>query len=154
MALQLAAHSDAKSGPVGSNGGQFWSFRPVRPLNKIVLSFSGSPDQTLNLISITFSSNPTDIITVGGVGPEPLTYTETVNIDGDIIEISGMIANYKGYNVIRSIKFSTNKKEYGPYGANAGTPFNIKIPEGNKIVGFFGNSGWYVDAIGAYYAAK
>ncbi|KAK4756485.1 hypothetical protein SAY87_006612 [Trapa incisa] len=51
-----------------------------------------------------------------------------------------------GTPVIRSLTFKTNKKTYGPFGMELGTPFCFQL-EGHHIVGFKGRSGWYLDAI-------
>ncbi|EXB51027.1 hypothetical protein L484_023729 [Morus notabilis] len=54
-----------------------------------------------------------------------------------------------GKDVIRSLTFKTNKKTYGPYGDEEGTPFSLPIENG-LIVGFKGRSGFVLDAIGFY----
>lgn len=51
--------------------------------------------------------------------------------------------------VIRSLTFKSNKRTYGPYGVEEGTPFSLPI-EGGHIVGFKGRNGWYLDALGFY----
>lgn len=67
--------------------------------------------------------------------------------------ISGTYGIYEGVNVLLSIKFYTNIKEYGPFGSdNDGTPFSFVIQGGGEIVGFHGRSGYFIDAIGAYVA--
>lgn len=58
---------------------------------------------------------------------------------------------YGGSPVIRSLTFSSNKRKFGPFGVEGGTPFSMPM-EGGQIVGFKGRSGWYVDAIGFYIA--
>ena len=52
--------------------------------------------------------------------------------------------------VVTSLTFRTNKgRTYGPYGEETGTPFSIPAANG-CIVGFWGRSGWLLDAIGVY----
>jgi hypothetical protein len=52
--------------------------------------------------------------------------------------------------VITSLTFRTDKgRTYGPYGEGTGTPFSIPAANG-CIVGFWGRSGWLLDAIGVY----
>uniref|UniRef100_M0ZRB6 Jacalin-domain protein n=1 Tax=Solanum tuberosum TaxID=4113 RepID=M0ZRB6_SOLTU len=58
---------------------------------------------------------------------------------------------YGGSPVIRSLTFSSNKRKFGPFGVEGGTPFSMPM-EGGQIVGFKGRSGWYLDAIGFYIA--
>jgi hypothetical protein len=49
--------------------------------------------------------------------------------------------------VIRSLAFSSNKRTFGPFGVEEGTPFTLSM-DGASIVGFKGRGGWYLDAIG------
>lgn len=68
-----------------------------------------------------------------------------------MISISGYISPvvHGGSPVIRSLTFKSNRRTFGPYGVEEGTPFSLPI-EGGKIVGFKGRSGWYLDSIGCY----
>ncbi|KAH0982467.1 hypothetical protein GBA52_009644 [Prunus armeniaca] len=52
-----------------------------------------------------------------------------------------------GPRLIRSLKFQSNRRTFGPYGIEEGTPFTFTV-DGGKIVGLKGRSGWYLDAIG------
>ena len=54
-------------------------------------------------------------------------------------------------SVIRSLTFKTNKRTFGPYGQEEGTPFNVPIEKG-LIIGFIGRSGELLDAIGFHLA--
>lgn len=56
---------------------------------------------------------------------------------------------YGGGPVIRSLTFKSNKRTFGPFGVEVGTPFNFS-PNGGLIVGLYGRSGWFLDAIGFY----
>ncbi|KAM3749711.1 hypothetical protein ACB098_05G208000 [Castanea mollissima] len=66
-----------------------------------------------------------------------------------LTSFSGTVKDMGAHIVIRSLRFKTNKTEYGPYGTVAGQPFSCSM-EGGVIVGFHGRAGDYVDAIGAY----
>ena len=66
-----------------------------------------------------------------------------------ITEVSGYTGKVRGYTVVRSLTFKTNKKTYGPYGVTSGTPFNLPIENG-LIVGFKGSIGYWLDYIGFY----
>lgn len=48
-----------------------------------------------------------------------------------------------------SLIFESNRKIYGPFGIQQGTPFSLSTI-GGKIVGFHGRSSWYLDSIGIY----
>ena len=52
-----------------------------------------------------------------------------------------------GSPVIRSLTFKSNKRTFGPFGIEEGTPFTFSM-DGGLIVGFNGRCGWYLDAIG------
>uniref|UniRef100_A0ACD5X7W9 Uncharacterized protein n=1 Tax=Avena sativa TaxID=4498 RepID=A0ACD5X7W9_AVESA len=53
--------------------------------------------------------------------------------------------------VVTSLTFRTDKgRTYGPYGEETGTSFSIPAANGACIVGFWGRSGWLLDAIGVY----
>lgn len=68
-----------------------------------------------------------------------------------LTSISGYIAEDYGFRAIRSLKFYSNKRVYGPYGEETGTSFTIPMVDDGRIVGFFGGCNVYVDAIGAYF---
>ncbi|KAF4380944.1 hypothetical protein F8388_011866 [Cannabis sativa] len=56
-------------------------------------------------------------------------------------------------DVILSLSFQTNLKTYGPFGTTTGRgePFTAPIGgEDSLVVGFFGRSGYYLDALGIY----
>lgn len=50
---------------------------------------------------------------------------------------------------VRSLTFVSNQKIHGPFGVELGTFFSVP-KAGERIVGFYGRSGWFLDAIGAY----
>lgn len=70
----MAITTDAISGPLGNNGGNFWSFRPINKINQIVIS-SGGPGIN-NPIGITFScikdDGSKDMFTIGGGGTDTI----------------------------------------------------------------------------------
>ncbi|RQR26686.1 DUF1929 domain-containing protein [Burkholderia sp. Bp9143] len=62
-----------------------------------------------------------------------------------------------GDSTITKISFVTNTGQtFGPYGQNQGqtrnTPFDYSVPAGMQIVGFTGNAGQYLNALGVLYA--
>lgn len=54
---------------------------------------------------------------------------------------------YGGSPVIRSLTFKSNKRVFGPFGVEEGTPFTFSM-DGGRLVGFNGRSGWYLDSLG------
>ncbi|XP_048128147.1 jacalin-related lectin 4-like [Rhodamnia argentea] len=79
--------------------------------------------------------------------------------DEYLTSISGYLYEYVPHSGIRSLTFQTNKKTIGPIGDQMGLHdgrcdwgFHLYSPAtGGKIVGFFGWSGEYLEAIGAYF---
>jgi hypothetical protein len=73
-----------------------------------------------------------------------------------VTAVEGTIGRFGGVPdlVITSLTFrSSTGRTYGPYGntAAAGTPFfSLPVADGAGIVGFWGRSGWLLDAIGVY----
>ena len=67
-------------------------------------------------------------------------------------EVSGTFALYgrDNHNIITSLKFVTHVKSYGPFGQAKGTTFTIPVQKNSSIVGFFGRSGIYLDALAVY----
>lgn len=52
-------------------------------------------------------------------------------------------------NVICSLTLETNKKSYGPFGVEDGFKFSFPTV-GLKVVGIYGRSGLFLDAIGIH----
>nr|GME19688.1 mannose/glucose-specific lectin-like [Ipomoea batatas] len=154
----MAAPKDAISGPWGNIEGNFWSFRPVNKINQIVIHYGAGYNPIALTFSCTKDDGSKDTITVGGGGPDRIIAIDTVNIFNAaeyLIMISGTIGIYEGNNVLRSIKFTTNMKELGPFGQNDGEPFTATVNfVPNEIVGFLGHSGYYINAIGTYNLPK
>ncbi|KAJ1261572.1 hypothetical protein BS78_09G040400 [Paspalum vaginatum] len=69
-----------------------------------------------------------------------------------VTEISGTYGPFEGHaGVVRSLAFVTNVGKHGPFGRpGEGTPFSVPVQDGGCIVGFFGRSGYLLDALGVY----
>ncbi|KAL0743318.1 hypothetical protein Bca4012_084831 [Brassica carinata] len=79
-------------------------------------------------------------------------FTFQLGSDEYITALSFYVETLITQNVVTSLTFITNKKNYGPYGNKSG--FHVFVPEetGKQIVGFHGISGNVLNALGAYYA--
>lgn len=68
-----------------------------------------------------------------------------------LTSIHGLYGSLKGWGpiLIKSLTLISNKRTYGTYGTEEGTYFSLPMI-GGKIVGFHGNGGWYLDAIGIH----
>jgi len=69
-----------------------------------------------------------------------------------IKEVSGTYGPFGDHAcVVRSLTFVTNLgKKHGPFGEPGDTPFSVPVQDGGRVVGFFGSSGWLLDAVGVY----
>ncbi|MFZ6694016.1 jacalin-like lectin [Undibacterium sp. SXout20W] len=86
----------------------------------------------------------------GGTGGNPASFT--VPAGQYLVRIYGI----SGDSAIAKISFVTNTGQvFGPYGLDQGqstnTSFDYTVPTGNKIYGFAGSSGQYLNAIGVIY---
>ncbi|GKD23325.1 retrotransposon protein, putative, ty3-gypsy subclass [Tanacetum coccineum] len=69
-----------------------------------------------------------------------------------LTRISGTFGQYDDLTVITSLYFRVGKnKVYGSYGRPCGTAFSLPVVQG-KFTGFFGDSGDYLDKLGAILA--
>ncbi|XP_062211490.1 horcolin-like isoform X2 [Phragmites australis] len=68
-----------------------------------------------------------------------------------VTEIAGTVGPIGDFtHTISSLKFVTNRANYGPFGRGAGTPFNVPVLNNGSIVGMFARAGDFLDAIGFY----
>ncbi|KAB1220630.1 Mannose/glucose-specific lectin [Morella rubra] len=131
-------------GPWGGGGGVEWSDVFLGGLQEIIIDTAGG----LYIKSIFFKpgSIPEGDIYIKISLDWPTEYL--VRIDGTHgFQSQGL------EDIIRSLTFVTNENTYGPYGtvSEEDTSFTIPIKIG-KVVGFHGQSGEAVDAIGIYLA--
>ncbi|CAO2144161.1 unnamed protein product [Urochloa humidicola] len=85
----------------------------------------------------------------GGVGGS----IRTINLGPSefVKEVSGTYGPFPPLpNIITSLTLVTNLSSYGPFGQPAGTTFHTRVDRTGTIVGFFGRSGTYLNAIGVY----
>jgi hypothetical protein len=71
---------------------------------------------------------------------------ETVNM------VSGTCGTYQGVTIVTTLTFGTNLKTYGPFGTQQSNPttFVVSTKANQSVVGFFGRSGIFLDAMGVY----
>ena len=66
-----------------------------------------------------------------------------------LISVSGTYGAEYGLEIVQSITFISNMRSYGPFGLKKGTHFNL-ASAGDKLAGFHGRCGFYLDSIGAH----
>ncbi|MCL7037424.1 hypothetical protein MKW94_003906 [Papaver nudicaule] len=90
----------------------------------------------------------------GGSGGFKTTKLITLDFPGEYLKsISGQYGSIHDWSpvFIRSLTLESNRKKYGPFGSQQGTPFSFPATNTpSKIIGFHGHSSWYLTAIGVY----
>lgn len=68
----------------------------------------------------------------------------------NVVKVTGTIGEFEGDTIVTSLTILTNVGTYGPFGNENGTPFNLPKNDGDKVVGFFGRAGLFLNALGVY----
>ncbi|GAV80272.1 Jacalin domain-containing protein/LRR_2 domain-containing protein [Cephalotus follicularis] len=132
-------------GPWGGNGGTIWDDGTYSGVRGITLNYGDCIDS----IRVVYDKNGTPITADkhGGVGGSRAAEIKLQFPEEYLISVSGYYCSYGGSIVIRSLTFKSQRRTFGPFGVEVGTPFTLTT-EGGQIVGFKGRSGWYLDSIG------
>ncbi|KAB5532450.1 hypothetical protein DKX38_019120 [Salix brachista] len=134
-------------GPWGGNGGSSWDDGIYHGVREITIVY----DQCIDSINFVYNKNgkPITAENHGGVGGSRTAEIKLQYPEEYLTSVNGHYCPivYGGSPVIRSLAFSSNKRTFGPFGVEEGTPFTLSM-DGASIVGFKGRSGWYLDAIG------
>ncbi|KAI3786149.1 hypothetical protein L1987_45280 [Smallanthus sonchifolius] len=134
-------------GPWGGNGGDEWDDGVHNGVREINLVYGSCIDS----IRVTYDNNGKPFLAEkhGGIGGSKSAQIKLQFPEEILVSVSGHSCRviYGGHPVIRSLTFKTNKRTYGPFGVEEGTPFNF-MTNGGRIVGFYGRSGWFLDSLG------
>ncbi|MBI2731902.1 MAG: DUF1929 domain-containing protein [Aquabacterium sp.] len=103
------------------------------------------------LDSIQGLATPANLPSHGGTGGSAVTVTWPAN--EYLVRIYGKVGST---GVISVLNFVTNTgRVLGPYGTGQGqtsnTAFDYTVPTGNRVLGFTGNAGTYLNALGVIY---
>ncbi|RLM58763.1 jacalin-related lectin 3-like [Panicum miliaceum] len=151
-------------GPWGGSGGQpFYMRGPSAPrLRSITLHHSISGIHSLaceySLPGDEAAANRIRTAGPWGRHRSAELHRATIKLSAgeQVTAVEGTIGRFGGVPdlVITSLTFrSSTGRTYGPYGSTVatGTPlFSVPAADGASIVGFWGRSGWLLDAIGVY----
>jgi hypothetical protein len=69
--------------------------------------------------------------------------------DEYLTSVKGHLGDCNGRFCVRSLTFVGNRRTFGPYGREEGSPFELPA-SGGRIVGFHGRFSYYMDALGTY----
>jgi hypothetical protein len=135
-------------GPVGGSGGDN-AFQDGVP-------DSGTPTQLI-IRSGAAIDGVQMVLNIGALGYHGGSggSQNVINLASDeyITGISGTAGYFLdwGVYIVLQLTVQTNKASYGPYGAGGGDVFNLTVPGGYEIVGFFGRHGTLLDSLGVLY---
>ncbi|XP_045804803.1 jacalin-related lectin 19 isoform X1 [Trifolium pratense] len=133
-------------GPWGGNGGTSWDDGTFTGIREIKLVY----DRCIDSICVVYDKNGKPFATEkhGGVGGNKTAEIKLQYPDEYLISVSGYYYPVVrgGSPVIRSLTFKSNRRIFGPYGVEEGTPFTFSI-DGGQVVGFKGRGDWYLDSI-------
>lgn len=148
-------------GPWGAQRGRHWDdsvFLAIKQVNVRIGWDSPNLREYTMIHGIQFEYEQRDgkSFTSPWHGNLPGNQLYKVELDsGDeiIVAIEGFYGAVKGTDgleVVTSLSIFTNRRKYGPFGEKeTGTHFSSTL-SGGKVVGFFGRSGTYLNAIGVH----
>ncbi|KAL3845241.1 hypothetical protein ACJIZ3_002644 [Penstemon smallii] len=139
-------------GPWGGTG-KLWDdgvFAAVKKINVHI----GKSTNVICAVQFEYLNTNGKSITSPKYGGKGDCTVKQINIDHEtdfLIGVSGFYGQMEhgGVNVIKSLRFYTNKGMYGPFGEEKGTYFTSLSCRG-KILGFRGSSDEYLNAIGVH----
>ncbi|XP_050379792.1 LOW QUALITY PROTEIN: jacalin-related lectin 19-like [Argentina anserina] len=142
-------------GPWGGNGGNAWDDGLYQGVREVTLIYGHCIDS----IVVVYDKNGKPVTSEkhGGLGGNQTAEIKLQYPNEFLVNVRGHYCPvvFGGSPVIRSLKFESNRRTFGPFGVEEGTPFTFTV-DGGKIVGLKGRGGWYLDAIGfhVYHAPK
>ncbi|KAL4650067.1 hypothetical protein ACB092_01G060200 [Castanea dentata] len=136
-------------GPWGGQCGGRWDDGVYCTIRQLIISHGAVIDS----IQIEYDTRGSSVWSEkhGGSGG---TKTDKIKLDypdEHLISISGHFGSIIEWGplIVRSLVLESNRKRYGPFGIQQGTPFTFPVT-GGKVVGFHGRSSFYIDSIGVY----
>ncbi|XBI24131.1 hypothetical protein VPH35_049262 [Triticum aestivum] len=134
-----------KMGPCGGGRGIVRDIDPCnfRRILKMVVWHGGAVSGVLGLYDLDDQEGEELI------GREGKRSEICLESDEYLIGAKGHVGDYNGRFVVRSLSFIGNRRTFGPYGTEEGTPFELPAV-GGEIVGLHGRSEYVIDAFGTY----
>uniref|UniRef100_A0A0E0KNP1 Jacalin-type lectin domain-containing protein n=1 Tax=Oryza punctata TaxID=4537 RepID=A0A0E0KNP1_ORYPU len=146
----LRSKKVTKFGPWGGPGGEYRDVQ-VAPYRLVRLNIHSG--ETVDGLSFTYIGIDGLVYNMGHWGSRGGAPHEIhLGLMDYVMEISGTTGAYNNMpNVLRSLKITTSRRTYGPYGDHmAGNPFSFSVDGSDRITGFFLRTGYFTDAIGVY----
>ncbi|XP_020257669.1 jacalin-related lectin 3 isoform X1 [Asparagus officinalis] len=137
------------SAAMGGHGGSPWDDGVHTGIRKVVVGHGASIDS----IQVEYECKGSSVWSEkhGGSGGTKTDKVKLVHPHEVLTSITGYYGSVSVSSpvVIRSLTFTSNIAKYGPFGLEQGIHFSFPMI-GDKIVGFHGSSGRYLDSIGFY----
>ncbi|KAK6115811.1 hypothetical protein DH2020_008080 [Rehmannia glutinosa] len=129
-------------GAWGGSGGNNWSYKAKHGIKQIIIRHGGVIDSIMfKGFSVDESSAADYSIKFGGVGGDR---TDKIDIDFPSEFVTGISVTHGRWgnfpDLVTSIKFHTNRTQYGPFGKGSGDPITFNA-EGGVVTGFHGRAG-------------
>jgi len=138
----------AKFGPWGGDGGKP---RDIKMVPYILDNITISSGTIIDSIGFSYTDHYGQYHTIGPWGGKEGKNKIQLGPSEFLTGVSGTIGPFKSLiNVITSLTFVTNTRSYGPFGKGRGTQFHIQMQNNGRVIGFFGRSNQYLNAIGVY----
>ncbi|KAK6115810.1 hypothetical protein DH2020_008079 [Rehmannia glutinosa] len=137
-------------GAWGGSSGNNWSYKAKHGIKQIIIKYGDIIDSIM-FKGDTDDASPADYSSkFGGDGGGR---TDKIDIDFPSEFVTGISVTHGRWgnfpDLVTSVKFHTNRSQYGPFGKGSGDPFTFNA-EGGVVTGFHGRAGRYLDAIGVY----
>ncbi|KAJ0709632.1 putative jacalin-like lectin domain-containing protein [Helianthus annuus] len=133
--------------PWGGNVGNYWDDGVHGGVREITLVYGTCIDS----IRVTYDNDDKSFRAMkhGGMGGTKSAQIKLKFPEEILMGVSGNFCPmvYGGFPVIQSLSFKSNRRTFGPFGMEQGTPFKF-FTNGGHIVSFYGRSGWVLDSIG------
>ncbi|XP_066340229.1 putative cysteine-rich receptor-like protein kinase 31 isoform X3 [Miscanthus floridulus] len=138
----------AKFGPWGGDGGKP---RDIKMLPYLLDNITISSGTIIDSIGFSYTDHYGQHHTIGPWGGKEGKNKIQLGPSEFLTGVSRTIGPFKSLiNVITSLTFVTNTRSYGPFGKGRGTQFHIQMQNNGRVIGFFGRSNQYLNAIGVY----
>ncbi|KAM7461370.1 hypothetical protein LguiA_029491 [Lonicera macranthoides] len=136
------------TGPFGGQGGEPWDDGSHTMIRKLII-YSWPVIQS---IQIEYDDNGQSKYSEMHGRKEGIMNTVELDYPHEfLVSVSGYVNEFYSQVVFHSITLESNKRTYGPFGREGGKYYKFPSTTGNKIIGFFGRSGYHLDSIGVYF---
>ncbi|KAM7461366.1 hypothetical protein LguiA_029487 [Lonicera macranthoides] len=136
------------TGPFGGQGGGSWDDGAHTTIRKLIIY----SEPVIQSIQIEYDENGRSKSSKMHGRKEGKKNTVKLDYPHEfLVSVSGYVDNFWSLMVFHSLTLESNKRKYGPFGIERGKYYKFPSTSGNKIVGFFGRSGYHLDSIGVYF---